>query len=292
MPSGAGEDAGEASTRVEGKSSIGFANSLLATGDVLSKEGGSTNRGNVGAVGGERRREAGTVGINIAVFGVEAAVVVSRVVPVCNTRVSGSEDDTHTLESKFHPFTALSLLVELWKCAFDLAIGNRDDVALGRSTALKWAGVSTQVGIGILWIKVRLVSTLVTAVGIIQCIQKDVECADRVNVDTITALIQADLLRVDDGICGLEIKSTFDDISFLGLSLVRGLSAINRNKLWYQSIWDLGRCVVLEEDLEIWKVEVVGPLGNAHNVAAVVVLRNRDVVDGTQAVNGDQSRAV
>lgn len=42
----------------------------------------------VGTVGRERRREPSTVFVNVAIFRVETAVVVSGVVPVGYTRVS------------------------------------------------------------------------------------------------------------------------------------------------------------------------------------------------------------
>lgn len=109
------EDVAKSSSRIEIEKMIRvvrLSHCNLALRDVLTLELCRTNSEDVGAIDREARRELGAIGINIAILGVDAAVVVSRIVSVCHTRVAGSKDDGYSLETKFHPFMALSFLVK------------------------------------------------------------------------------------------------------------------------------------------------------------------------------------
>jgi hypothetical protein len=55
---------------------------------------------------------------------------------------------------------------------------------------------------------------------------------------------------------------------------------------------NLRRREILEKSLQVRKVEVVRPLSYSKLVTAVVVLSNRNVVNGTEAVNSDQRRTI
>lgn len=187
----------------------------------------------VGTVCRERRREACSSLVDIAVLRVETAVVVPRIVPVGNTRVTRGKDDTDTLQRQFHPFTALTLLVELRKGTFNLAVRNRYNVADRRTTALQRAGVGTWsvVGVRVGRINVRLISALISAVGSIlrvsateqkdgeitayQGVQENVERSYRVNVHGVSILVQTCLLRPDDGVRGLEVQRTLNNLLLL-----------------------------------------------------------------------------
>ena len=76
----------------------------------------------IGTVCREGRREPFSVLFDIAVLRVEAAVVVARVVPVGNARVTRGKDDAHTLQRQLHPLAALAFLVELGQSTLDLAV--------------------------------------------------------------------------------------------------------------------------------------------------------------------------
>ena len=73
-------------------------------------------------IGGERRRETSAILVDVAILFIETAIVVSRVISVCNTRVTRGKDDTDTLQCQLHPLAALSFLVKPRKRAFNLAV--------------------------------------------------------------------------------------------------------------------------------------------------------------------------
>ena len=77
-----------------------------------------------GAVCREGRREASPVDIDIwtHIWRSEAAIFVACIVSIGYTGIPTCEHDADALETKFHPFMALSLLVGHGKSCFDLIV--------------------------------------------------------------------------------------------------------------------------------------------------------------------------
>jgi hypothetical protein len=170
---------------------------------------------------------------------------------------------------------------------------------------LQWASVAALVGVGVGWVDVRLVAALVGAVRAIlqslgdvvnvkvftyKSIQEDIKSSDGINIDRVAALVQAGLLGPDDRVRGLEVQRALNYLGSKSDRQVGRLPTIDRNEFRYHIGRNLGRRKVLEKRLQVGKIEVIGPFGYTQQVAGMIVLANRDVVDGAQAINCDQCR--
>ena len=113
---GGDEDVGEATARTEA------VDGALTVLDVVGQEGGGTNGGDVGAVGGEGGGEALAVGVDELVLDVEAAIRVAGVVAVGYAAVPRGKEDGDSLESEFGPFLALAFLIKAGQGSLDLSV--------------------------------------------------------------------------------------------------------------------------------------------------------------------------
>ena len=182
----------------------------------------------------------------------------------------------------------LSLLIEPRQSALDLTITNRENIALRCTSALQRTTIATFVRIRIRRVNIRLIPAKIRAVAPIERIQEDVESPDAVYVYTVSVLVQASPLWPDDGICGHEVERTFDDFFKICNGCVGSLSAVDADELWLGVWWNWGRCVVLEEDLEVGKVEVVCPFRDSYFVTAVVCLAHWNSINCTKTIDCDQ----
>lgn len=69
-----------------------------------------------------------------------------------DTRITRRHDDGSALESKLHPFIALSLKVEIGQGSLIGTIGDGDNVGWLIDTALQLTLVSTRMGVRVLWV--------------------------------------------------------------------------------------------------------------------------------------------
>lgn len=243
--------------------------------------------GDVGAVARERRGEPRAVDIDERLVGVQAAVLVAGVVPIRDAGVAAGEEHADALQPQLHPLVALPPLVELGQRGLDLVVRERKHVGDGRAAALQRPRVAAEVGIGVGGVDVRCVAAFVRAVAGVERVEEDVEGADAVDVDPVADLVEAQLLRPDDGVGGLEVERGLDDVACFGLRGVGGLAAVDADEFGERVAGDPGRCPVLEEGDEVGVVEVVGPFGDAHFVAGEAGVEEAEVVEGAQAVDGD-----
>lgn len=90
----------------------------------------------------------------------------------------------------------------------------------------------------------------------------------------------------------MEVERGLDDVACFGLGGVGGLATVDADEFRQRVAGDPWRGPVLEEGDKVGVVEVVGPFGDAHFVPGETRVEEAEVVEGTQAVDGDQLIAV
>lgn len=118
-----------------------------------------------------------------------------------------------TLETEFHEFVALALLVVAGELVFLLTVGDGDDVCGFVDAALEVTFVSAGRGIGIRGVDAGEVAGFVEggvgAVGAVDSVEEGVEDAEILGtrcVDVVVGLKELNGLRVDEGVGEFEVE--------------------------------------------------------------------------------------
>lgn len=203
-----------------------------------------------------------------------------------NTTVTRGNENTAALETELHELIALAEEVVGGEGRLFPAVGNGDGVGGLKITARL---------VGSITIDSRIVTSLTVggrgAVGSVNGVEELVKETDGSirGVEVRVGLVELEILRVDNGIGNVEIKSSLTD-SFAAIRVLA--IEVNEVDLGAGALGDFGGVFGEEEVQVALLVHFAGTLEHAHAVAGVLECSIADVVLVLDALGGDAGGAV